>query len=477
MTAQSDTVQRGREERFRWDEENRLTALSQNGYVSHYWYDADGNLTRDRNKGIRRITYNVLNLPQEVTFADGHIIRYRYAADGRKLRTDYVLSNYTVIDNPGGPSILHSGGAQPMGGGTFTPGGDGLPDPENQLETTLMVRDYCGSHVYRDRVLERIMGDYGYMDGTGNYHYFIKDYQGNVRAVIDQQGTLEEVNNYYPYGGLMGGGTVGGNQGVQPYKYGTKELDRQNGLDWYDSQARMYDPLLGRTPTLDPKAEKYYSISPYIWCAGNPILLIDYTGKDGLVAIKNGQICISANIYLYGDGATKQVKDIFQKGVDEKWSQKPFAIDYNNKHFLVSVEGKFLLYGGKEKSNPIIIPESWNPLNRDNFIKVSDNEQRSEVVGGDEGQWRSKGRNGKTLTEDNPAAHEFGHILGLIDRYNKQTNMPNPGWENNIMGNSKSGEVENRNILEILRDALNEYENWIKTHNPEKEIFHYEINP
>ena len=42
MTAQSDTVQRGREERFRWDEENRLTALSQNGYVSHYWYDADG---------------------------------------------------------------------------------------------------------------------------------------------------------------------------------------------------------------------------------------------------------------------------------------------------------------------------------------------------------------------------------------------------------------------------------------------------
>ena len=42
MTVHSDTVQRSREERFRWDEENRLTALSQNGYVSHYWYDADG---------------------------------------------------------------------------------------------------------------------------------------------------------------------------------------------------------------------------------------------------------------------------------------------------------------------------------------------------------------------------------------------------------------------------------------------------
>ncbi len=42
MTAQPDTVQRTREEKFRWDEENRLTALSQNGYVSNYWYDADG---------------------------------------------------------------------------------------------------------------------------------------------------------------------------------------------------------------------------------------------------------------------------------------------------------------------------------------------------------------------------------------------------------------------------------------------------
>ncbi len=246
--------------------------------ATEYTYDANGNMTSDANKGISRITYNVLNLPQEVTFADGHIIRYRYAADGRKLRTDYVLSNYTVIDNPGGPSILHSGGAQPMGGGTFTPG-DGLPDPENQLETTLMVRNYCGNHIYRDGALERIMGDYGYMDGTGNYHYFIKDYLGNVRAVIDQQGTLEEVNNYYPYGALLGGGTVGGNQGVQPYKYGTKELDRQNGLDWYDSQARMYDPVLGRTPTLDPKAEDYAPITPYAWCAGNPVLFIDPDGN------------------------------------------------------------------------------------------------------------------------------------------------------------------------------------------------------
>ena len=31
-----------------YQSENRLTALSQNGYVSHYWYDADGERDKSR---------------------------------------------------------------------------------------------------------------------------------------------------------------------------------------------------------------------------------------------------------------------------------------------------------------------------------------------------------------------------------------------------------------------------------------------
>ena len=73
-------------------------------------------------------------------------------------------------------------------------------------------------------------------------------------------------------------------EGNQPYKYSTKELDRENGLDWYDSKARMYDPTIGRTPTQDPMAEKYYSLSPYAWCAGNPLKYIDLDGRDILFA-------------------------------------------------------------------------------------------------------------------------------------------------------------------------------------------------
>ena len=68
-------------------------------------------------------------------------------------------------------------------------------------------------------------------------------------------------------------------EGTQPYKYSAKELDRKNGLDLYDSQARHYDPIIPRTTTIDPLAEKYYSLSPYTWCAANPINLIDLDGR------------------------------------------------------------------------------------------------------------------------------------------------------------------------------------------------------
>lgn len=71
-----------------------------------------------------------------------------------------------------------------------------------------MTRDWSGGHVYRNGALERIENEYGYLSG-GTYHYYIKDYQGNVRAVISQSGVLEEVNGYYPYGGITGAPATG----------------------------------------------------------------------------------------------------------------------------------------------------------------------------------------------------------------------------------------------------------------------------
>ena len=47
-----------------------------------------------------------------------------------------------------------------------------------------------------------------------------------------------------------------------------------------DFGARMYDPLTARWTAQDPLAEKYYAVSPYAYCEGMPVNLIDRLGKE-----------------------------------------------------------------------------------------------------------------------------------------------------------------------------------------------------
>ena len=84
-----------------------------------------------------------------------------------------------------------------------------------------------------------------------------------------------------------------------------------------------------------------------------------------------------------------------------------------------------------------------NPFSRDNYIEIDNKCRRSFVRGGDEGTWRSEGREGKSLASDNPAPHEFGHLLGFKDRYGEKGAQN--GWEGNIMAEpAMKGRVEQK---------------------------------
>lgn len=93
----------------------------------------------------------------------------------------------------------------------------------------------------------------------------------------------EQRNHYYPFGAIYG--DLAYNDGLQKYKYNGKELDRMHGLNFYDYGARQYDPLLGMFTQMDPLAEKYYGISPYAYCANNPVMLVDPDGNSPLSAL------------------------------------------------------------------------------------------------------------------------------------------------------------------------------------------------
>ena len=205
--------------------------------ANEYTYDSNGNLTKDLNKGISNISYNCLNLPSAVTFSDGSTIVYTYAADGAKLKTVHKI------------------------GGTTT------------------TTDYCGYVIYENGVQKLLLTEEGYVTlSDGKYHYYLKDHQGNNRVVINQSGTVEEANHYYPFGGVF---ASSGN--VQPYKYNGKEYDGKKGLNWYDYGARHYDAALGRFTTNDRFSEKYHSLSPYQYGANNPVNTIDINGDSLLI--------------------------------------------------------------------------------------------------------------------------------------------------------------------------------------------------
>jgi RHS repeat-associated protein len=68
--------------------------------------------------------------------------------------------------------------------------------------------------------------------------------------------------------------------GEQPYKFTGKELITMHGLNWQDFGARWLDNVRLQFTSMDPLAEKYYSISPYTYCAGNPVNKIDQNGMD-----------------------------------------------------------------------------------------------------------------------------------------------------------------------------------------------------
>jgi len=76
----------------------------------------------------------------------------------------------------------------------------------------------------------------------------------------------------------------------QDYLFGGKEFDRKFEVNTYDFGARRLDGTRGGWDTVDPKAEEFYSNSPYAYCANNPLKYIDPNGLDVWEINNQGEI-------------------------------------------------------------------------------------------------------------------------------------------------------------------------------------------
>lgn len=223
-------------------------------HQNEYLYDGNGNLTKDLNRGVSQIQYNVLNLPSRIDIKNPLSEarnEYLYRSDGEKSRVIHRWNpNYSVA-----PVI-----------------GSGISESSLTMSDTT---DYVGTFEYEGGVLKRIETENGYIE-DGRYVYYVRDHLGSIRRLSSHRVGSEGLN-YYPYGMLW---RSEGALSEQRYLYTGKEYDRMHGLNLYDYGARFYDPSLGRFTTVDPMAEKYYSLSPYVYCGNNPTRFIDPSGMS-----------------------------------------------------------------------------------------------------------------------------------------------------------------------------------------------------
>jgi len=292
--------------------------------LNSYAHNANGAMIKDDNKGMD-VEYNILNLPKTVKINNSVVlsgsIAYNYSADGAKRKVAYrwlvpavVKPEVSIEPDPGvfAPYPDKSGEEDndPKNGGF----------PNGSYTTKTKTTDYVGNKIYEDGKLDKILFGNGYVKDK-NYYFYLKDHLGSARVVMkrefvsiqgpctpeeeeqdpEEEGeappprgnkyTVMQRVNYYPSGLMMSNGL---NHEAQNFLYTSHEWDNMHGINWLDAGARFLNNALIRWIVPDPKAEKYFQWSPYVYCLNNPVKYIDPDGKQ--VINPQGHVINNQNI-------------------------------------------------------------------------------------------------------------------------------------------------------------------------------------
>ncbi len=291
---------------------NPTFATNQTKYDAAYWYSGNGNISQlnrnDQNgtKTVQAYTYgNALsNRLSSVSWTIGNNTpfnhSYTYDATGNILTdprnqvTGVTYSAYDdmptrIVDNNSTQEYRYFGGQRSVK--ILTASDREYFIDEVILTQTGTVKSYQTQNGYA-------------VPNTSNgvdYFYYVKDWLGTPRAVVAANGTVVNALDVYPYGKKLPGRHIfTSNYEGYRYQFTGHEMDGETGYQYHG--ARYYNEELGRYMSVDPWANKYPSWSTYNYVMGNPMMLVDPSGKGPTDWVKN----IETGEYIWDNTVTNQ---------------------------------------------------------------------------------------------------------------------------------------------------------------------------
>ena len=406
------------ERKMYWDEDNRLMVLSDNGKTCRYTYNAAGERIIKSHGDLEGVYIN--GAPQGITFHEtedytiypapiitvtkNRYTKHYFIGDKRvasklgvgKFSNVYGISGnnvtagqkdyaarmmqiekqreeyYKSLGTPPGVPTMKGATADPdnTGYGYNTIIGDlgdhSVPEGWVQRPKFNDKGDVPGPPIQwqKPEDPDNAQPGYGYIptDTTNieEIFFYHSDHLGSTSYITDAKANITQFDAYLPYGELLVDEHTSSED--MPYKFNGKELDQETGLYYYG--ARYMNPVASIWYGVDALTEKYPSIGGYVYCAGNPVRLIDPDGK--------GWIQTEAGIY-YNPKVHSQ-RDISkhdsQRGlryIGETYQDKKRGISYRD-------DGSILFRNETDAYNHM-----WN--NADNLWRTPKNKNGREVGG------------------------------------------------------------------------------------------------
>ena len=302
------------EQKYRWDEENRLLATDENGFVANYWYDADGERTVKSSGEGEQIYVNSEFSGGRTNTAKFslYVSPYLVASQGGRYTKHIYIGSQRVVSKLGD---LASYGADPRR----------IPYAGNEADGITV--DYKAKYALQQQSIKDNYKDFGvayngednddYVNGRGfccndgsleaaqakamtrsaidgnfkpndDYEkmqfYYHPDHLGSSSYITNLDGEVAQHIEYVPFGEVFI--EERNNTWNTPYLFNAKELDEETGLYYYG--ARYYEPRLSLWMSTDPMQEKYPQHTSYLFVGSNPVNAIDPDGNK--IVFINGKI-------------------------------------------------------------------------------------------------------------------------------------------------------------------------------------------